>query len=433
MTRAPALGARHGLGTLARRGHGRRGAGMSAYRDARGRPVVVVTGMGVLSSLGQGQEDNWRALTGGVSGIRRISRVPDRRAAHDDRRVPSISCRSRSLPPRRSRSGWPSSSSTRRSSEAGIGAKGDFPGPLFLALPPVEIDWPQRLALAARRREGTVRLRRAASAGPRRGRLRRATTGASCSARSPSAWPKSFGFKGSPIATSTACASGATAIQLGVEAIRRGETGVALCAGTDASITPGGADPLLPPLRAVDAQRPAAGRRAAVQPSDRDGFVMAEGAGALVLESLDHATARGARSARRHRGLRREGGQLPPHALEPGRAADHRLPAQCAGRCRASRPDEVQYINAHGTSTPENDKMEWLGVSTVFGERRARDPDLLQQVDDRPHADGGRRHRGGVHAADDAARPHPADDQLRDARPGDARSIVVPNVARDAR
>ena len=53
-------------------------------------------------------------------------------------------------------------------------------------------------------------------------------------------------------------------------------------------------------------------------------------------------------------------------------------------------PDAIGYINAHGTGTPENDKMEWVGVSAVFGERAANDPDLVQQVDDRPYADSGR-------------------------------------------
>ena len=102
-----------------------------------------------------------------------------------------------------------------------------------------------------------------------------------------------FGTKGSPVATSTACASGATAIQLGVEAIRRGEAEAALVVGTDASVNP---ESLIrfSLLSALSTRNdPPSGGGAAVQQGPR-GFVMAEGAGALVLESLAHARARGA-------------------------------------------------------------------------------------------------------------------------------------------
>ena len=62
-------------------------------------------------------------------------------------------------------------------------------------------------------------------------------------------------------------------------------------------------------------------------------------------------------------------------------------------------PEDIDYINAHGTGTPENDKMECLGVSAALGAPRQGGADLLQQVDDRPYAVGRRRGRGGVHAA----------------------------------
>ena len=119
-------------------------------------------------------------------------------------------------------------------------------------------------------------------------------TGASCSARSSDHLAEKFGTKGSPISLSTACASGASAIQLGVEAIRRGEADAALCVATDGSVNP---EALIrfSLLSALSTQNDPP--QAAVRPfsKNRDGFVMAEGAGALVLESYEAATARGAR------------------------------------------------------------------------------------------------------------------------------------------
>src|SRR5262249_58100489 len=105
---------------------------------------------------------------------------------------------------------------------------------------------------------------------------------------------ETYGTKGSPISLSTACASGATAIQLGVEAIRRGETDAALCVGTDASVNPE-AMVRFSLLSALSTQNDPP--QAASKPfsKNRDGFVMAEGAGALVLESLASAKARGAK------------------------------------------------------------------------------------------------------------------------------------------
>ena len=121
----------------------------------------------------------------------------------------------------------------------------------------------------------------------------RHTITASCSARWRSHLAETFGTKGSPISLSTACASGATAIQLGVEAIRRGEADAALCVATDGSVNPE-ALVRFSLLSALSTQNDPP--QAASKPfsKNRDGFVMAEGAGALVLESYESAIARGA-------------------------------------------------------------------------------------------------------------------------------------------
>ena len=81
------------------------------------------------------------------------------------------------------------------------------------------------------------------------------------------------------------------------------------------------------------------------------------------------------------------------------------------------RPSGSTTSTPTAPATPENDKMEAMGCMAVFGERMGTRADLLQQVDDRPHAHGRRRHRGRGLAPDDRARPPPADHQLRGARP----------------
>src|SRR5579862_9062202 len=116
--------------------------------DSHGRPVVVVTGTGVLTSLGTGKQDNWRDLTIGRSGIHRITRFPIGGLRTniagtvdfvpvDELSAPALSERMAELVVEEALA------------ESGIGSRGDFPGPMFLALPPVELEWPQRLALAA--------------------------------------------------------------------------------------------------------------------------------------------------------------------------------------------------------------------------------------------------------------------------------------------
>lgn len=260
--------------------------------DALGRPVVVVTGMGLLTSLGEGIDDNWRKLTGGQSGIRRINRF-----ALDGLRttiagiVDFVAADPMSAPELSERI------AERVAEEAigmaGIGARGAFPGPMFLALPPVELEWPQRQALAAAAGANAQvtypDLLAVAGDGrfkPYFERFLFGSVGDNLAER--------FGTQGSPIAISTACASGATAIQMAVESIRRGETAAALVVGTDASVNPESLIrfSLLSALSTRNDVPEAASRPFS---KDRDGFVMAEGGAALVLESLAGARARGAR------------------------------------------------------------------------------------------------------------------------------------------
>src|SRR5450432_4674723 len=120
---------------------------MAAPRDTFGRPVVVVTGMGVVTSLGAGKADNWAKLTAGESGIRTVTRFPiDGLRSTMAGTVDFVTVD----PP--SSTGLTERLAEMATEEAleqsGIGRKGDFPGPLFLAVAPVETEWPQRLEAA---------------------------------------------------------------------------------------------------------------------------------------------------------------------------------------------------------------------------------------------------------------------------------------------
>ena len=343
--------------------------------DHLGRPVVVITGMGVLTSLGQGQAANWKALTNGVSGIRQISRFPVDGLRTtiagtvdfipvEDMSAPALSQRMAELVIEEA------------IAEAGIGRIGDFPGPLFLALPPVEIGWEQRFALAAASKAvasgdaalaadeaiGYDDLLRAAGNGsftPFYRRFLFGSIGENLADR--------FGTKGSPVATSTACASGGTAIQLGVEAIRRGEADAALVVGTDASVN---AESLIrfSLLSALSTRNDPPASASRPFSKDREGFVMAEAAGALVLENLASARARGAKVL----GVVEGCGEVADGFHRTRSSPDGKPIIACMRKALTDAglaPEAIDYINAHGTGTPENDKMEWFGVSTVFGDR----------------------------------------------------------------
>jgi 3-oxoacyl-[acyl-carrier-protein] synthase II len=343
---------------------------MTQDSDHLGRPTVVVTGMGVLTPLGQGQADNWNALVNGVSGVRRITRFPIDGlrttiagtvdfVAVPEPSGPALSQRLAELV------------TEEAVAEAAIGSAGDFPGPLFLALPPVEIEWTQRLALAmasgANEHVTYDDLIRAAGQGGFGAYYRRflfGSVGEYLADR--------FGTKGSPIATSTACASGGTAIQLGVEAIRRGETNAALVVGTDCSVN---AESLIrfSLLSALSTRNNPPSSASRPFSKDREGFVMAEGAGALVLESLAGARARGAAVL----GVIEGCGEVADGFHRTRSSPDGKPIIACMRNALADAglaPDAVDYINAHGTGTPENDKMEWVGVSAVFGDRATSIP-----------------------------------------------------------
>ena len=336
-----------------------------AHRDRQGRPLVAVTGLGVVTSLGQGREDNWTALTAGRSGIHAINRFPTEAlrttiagtvdfVAAEPFCAPMLSERLAML------------AAEEAVGQAGAGRNGDFPGALFIAVPPVELEWPQRQTLAE-------------ASGQNDGVTYRDLLGAAATGRF-RPWhdlflfgtvadriADRFGTKGSPISLSTACSSGATAIQLGVEAIRRGETDAALCIGTDGSVH---AEALIrfSLLSALSTHNDPPEAAAKPFAKNRDGFVMGEGAAALVIENAEAARARGAAILGYVLGCGERGDGFHRTRSSPDGApiiAAIRDAIEDAGLT----PDDIDYVNAHGTGTPENDKMESMGCMAVIGER----------------------------------------------------------------
>jgi 3-oxoacyl-[acyl-carrier-protein] synthase II len=340
-------------------------------RDSQGRPLVAVTGIGMVTSLGQGKEDTWSAMTSGRSGIHRISRFPTENLRTTIAgTIDYIEVEPMSAPLLSEKLAMLAAEEAIE--QSGAGSKGDFPGALFIAVPPVEVEWPQRQALAeasGANGEGVTykELLQAASSG----RFKEwhdlfifGTVADRVADR--------FGTRGSPISLSTACSSGATAIQLGVEAIRRGETDAALCIGTDGSVNP---ESLIrfSLLSALSTQNEEPEGASKPFSKNRDGFVMGEGGAALVLENAESAKARGANILGYVLGCGEKGDGFHRTRSSPdGKPIIEAI--KDALRDADLSPDDIDYINAHGTGTPENDKMESMGCTAVIGERMAQVP-----------------------------------------------------------
>jgi 3-oxoacyl-[acyl-carrier-protein] synthase II len=335
---------------------------MAKMTDSFGRPVVVVTGIGIVTSLGVGKADNWAALTAGRSGIHPITRFPvdhlRTTIAGTVDFLPSSSEGASALT-------LELAQLAAREALAEAGIDGPFDAPLFLAAPPVELSWRTRFALYRKGGEeahGYGRMIDAARKDPPSSMFEETQFGDVADKLA-----DEFSVAGLPVTLSTACASGATAIQLGVEAIRRGECKRALAIGADGSAT---AEALIrfSLLSALSTNNAVPEKASRPFSKDRDGFVLSEGGAALVLESLESATARGATVLGVMRGCGEKADDFHRTRSKPDGS-----PAIAAVRAAIAdagmSEDEIDYVNAHGTSTPENDKMEHLSLSTVFGER----------------------------------------------------------------
>jgi 3-oxoacyl-[acyl-carrier-protein] synthase II len=324
---------------------------------------VVVTGLGVLSPLGIGTEVNWRALLAGQSGIGPITAFdardfPVRIAAElrdfdplqffDKKEVKRVdrfvqlAVSAAQLAVDDARLPITPAAAPRTGVVVGIGMGGI-----------ATIEYAHRVFLE----EGVKRLspffvpRLIANMAPGHIAIR-------------------FGCTGVNYAPASACASGGQAIGEAFRLIRYGEQDVMITGGAEAAITPmsvGG----FAAMRAMSTRNDEPQRASRPFDRDRDGFVIGEGAGILVLESLAHAQARGAHIYCELAGYGANADAY--HITSP--APDGRGAADCMRLALNSGeldPLAVDYINAHGTSTPYNDANETQAIKAVFGEHAAR-------------------------------------------------------------
>lgn len=320
---------------------------------------VAVTGIGMITALGAGAEANWAAVRAGRSGVRPIARfgtdgLRTRFAASVDFPEDRPEGGYLSVPARCER--MAAIALEEALAQAGLADASGMP--LMLGQPPVEVEWPKRRELA----------RGGYAAALAEGRADRAAWEEFLMGGVAHRLARRFKTRGAPQVVTTACASGGSAIQLALEALRRGECDAAVAAGTEASLQP---ETLIrfSLLQALSTRNDAPEKASRPFTLSRDGFVMGDGAAALVLEREDRARARGA--------------AILGYVLGAGERADtfHRTRSSADGAAITGAmrraigdaglaPADIGYVNAHGTSTPENDKMEAMAVREVFGDHR---------------------------------------------------------------
>ena len=172
--------------------------------------------------------------------------------------------------------------------------------------------------------------------------------------------------RGPNMATTTACSSGSDAIGMAAAALQRGEADVIFTGGAEAPICELGVAGFLA-ARALSMNNDDPPKASRPFDLNRDGFVMGEGAGTLVLETAEHAQKRGAPVLAEFSGYANVGDAY--HVTQPAEGGEGAVRAMLAAIERAGvTPSDIDYVNAHGTSTPLNDKTETMAIKKVFGE-----------------------------------------------------------------
>jgi 3-oxoacyl-[acyl-carrier-protein] synthase II len=181
-----------------------------------------------------------------------------------------------------------------------------------------------------------------------------------------------YGAKGPNSATATACSASAHAIGDAYKIIQRSDADVMIAGGTEAAITPMGVGGFAA-MRALSTRNDEPQRASRPFDAERDGFVVGEGAGVLILESLEYAQRRGAKIIAEIVGYGMSGDAY--HITQPAEGGDggYRV-ALAAMRDAKITPNDVSYVNAHGTSTPIGDAIETAALKRVFGERAKKVP-----------------------------------------------------------
>lgn len=343
------------------------------------RRRVVVTGMGMITPVGWDAESTWRAMCEGRGGVGPISlfdaaTFATRIAAEvtgfhlADYRPDAVRWRDHSRT-----SQFALAAATMAVRHAGLD---DVPRDrarfgIYLGSGEGQQDFNRFVDLVHRAtRDGRVDTARFTSLGP--GTLHPTREAEQEPGRPAGHLAAVFGARGPNVTCQTACAASAQAIGGAVEMIRGGIADVILAGGTDSMIHPFGLTGFIL-LTAMSTRNDDPARASRPFDRDRDGFVLGEGGGVLVLEELEHARARGAAIH----------GEIVGHCStadafrltdshDEGRGAVAAMRGALADA--EASPSDVGYINAHGTSTPSNDSIETLAIKRVFGDAAFRVP-----------------------------------------------------------
>lgn len=308
---------------------------------------IAITGLGVYTSLGCGIDENWQHLQQGHSGVRLIT---DFSTEHLRTKIAAQVNYPGDLMAKQR--GIMASVIQQALIQSQLSAAQVKLAHAVIAAPPaIDILWPQRLRLAARNdnTQGDLSYMPYAQQADFIGFLQ-----------------AKWDFAQVPYIVNTACASGASAIQLAAEQILLGKTKLAMAAGVDTTVLPENIVrfSLLSTLSTAN-EDPAQASKPFSR--NRDGFVLGEGAAALILEDVEHAKARGAPILAYLLGAADVTDNF--HRTRSNPSAEKIVACmQKALQQAGVAPNEIDYINAHGTSTPENDKMESKGIQLLFGD-----------------------------------------------------------------
>ncbi len=226
-----------------------------------------------------------------------------------------------------------------------------------------------------------------------------------------------YGARGPNEATATACTSSAHSIGDAFRIIQRGDADAMIAGGTEASITPLGVAGFAS-MKALSTRNDDPTHACRPWDKDRDGFVVGEGSGMLILEELEFAKARGAKILGEVVGYGMSADAFHMTGMAPEGEGCLRA-MNAALKVAGISPDQIDYVNAHATSTPLGDALESKAIENVFGQR-ALDHDTprqLHQVHDRPSPRRSRRPRSRHHRHGHAQPDRPAHHEYRRARP----------------
>jgi 3-oxoacyl-[acyl-carrier-protein] synthase II len=329
------------------------------------RRRVVVTGLGLVTPLGTGVEKNWDALVRGQSGVRAITRFdassfPTRIAGevHDFRAEDFIERKEIKkmdlfIQYTMAAADMAVASSGLKIDDANAARVGVIVGVGLGGLPTIEEYHGLFLESGLRRISPFMIPKLIANLAPGQVAIK-------------------HGAKGINYTPTSACSSGAHAVGEAMRMIRHGYQDVVICGGAEAAISPTGVGGFVA-MRALSTRNDAPERASRPFDKGRDGFVIGEGAGVLILEELEMARRRGAPILAEVVGYGTNGDAF--HITQP--SPEGVGAAACMALCLADAgisPDAVQYINAHGTSTEYNDANETKAIKRVFGEYAARLP-----------------------------------------------------------